>query len=76
MEHVKITLPAELKTRAEALAREEGFSLAELIRTLLENRLKAAKPTEQDPFFADHETFGGDVPSDLSANHDKYLYDE
>ena len=74
MEHVEITLPLELKTRAEALAREEGSSLADLIRALLEDKLAA--PAEQDPFFADHETFGGDVPSDLSANHDKYLYDE
>ncbi len=73
MEHIDITLPAELKTRAETLAREEGVSLEEFVRELLKARLQTAEP---DPFFADHETFDGDVPSDTAANHDKYLYDE
>ena len=72
MEHIDITLPAELKTRAEALAREEGVSLEKLVRELLELRLRTAK---RDPFFANHETFDGG-PSDLAENHDKYLYDE
>ena len=73
MEHIDVTLPAELKTRAETLAREKGVSLEEFVRELLKARLQTAEP---DPFFADHETFAGDVPSDLAANHDKYLYDE
>ena len=74
MEQVNITLPVELKTRAETLAREEGISLEELVIEILERKLKST--SERDPFFANHKTFDGDAPSDLAANHDKYLYDE
>ena len=76
MEPTKVTLPAELKARAETLAREKGVSLDELIRQSLQDKVGSVPSVEQDPFFDDHETFSGDVPSDLSANHDKYLYDE
>ena len=76
VEHVDITLPAELKTRAETLARAEGVSLEELIRQSLQDKLVNAPNSQPDPFFDYHETFDGDVPSDLAANHDKYLYDE
>ncbi len=74
MEHVNITLPLELKTRAETLAREEGVSLEELVRELLKARLQ--KPAERDPLFAQYRAFDGDAPSDLAENHDKYLYDD
>ena len=74
MEHVNITLPVELKTRAEALARDEGVSLEELVRGLLETRLR--KSAERDPLFAQYRAFDGDAPSDLAENHDKYLYDD
>ena len=75
MEHVSITLPLELKTRAETLAREKGVSLEEFVRGLLEERV-LLEPTERDPFFAKHKTFDGDAPSDFAENHDKYLYDD
>ena len=76
MEHFDITLPAELKTRAETLARAEGVSLEELIHQSLQDKLVNIPNSQPDPFFDGHETFDGDVPSDLAANHDKYLYDE
>ena len=48
-------LPEDLKHRAEQAAHSEGLSLAELIRTSLEERLQ--KPDERDPFFADESVF-------------------
>lgn len=75
MKRTTIMLPAELKHRAEWLAREKGTSLGELVRESLETKL-AQDGRERDPFFADAAVFTGDVPSDLSANHDEYLYGE
>ena len=74
VEHVDITLPAELKTRAEILAREEGVSLEELVRESLQMRLQKGN-TKRDPLFARYRAFDG-APSDLADNHDKYLYDD
>ena len=76
MEHVEITLSLELKSRAEALARQEGVSLEELFRELLDTRLKAYESAERDPLFARYRAFDGDAPTDLAENHDKYLYDD
>jgi predicted DNA-binding protein len=75
MKRTTIMLPPELKHRAEQLAREEGVSLAELIRESLEARL-SRQEVRHDPFFSDDAVFEGDVPADFSKNHDKYLYDE
>ena len=75
MEHLDITLPLELKTRAETLAREEGVSLEAFVRELLEERV-LLKPAERDPLFAKYKAFDGDAPADLAENHDKYLYDD
>ncbi len=36
----------------------------------------AAAKRKMDPLFADTAFYEGDVPPDLSLNHDKYLYDE
>jgi hypothetical protein len=32
--------------------------------------------TNIDPFFADKNCYTGETPSDLSLNHDQYLYEE
>lgn len=75
MKRTTVMLPPDLKHRAEYLAREEGISLAELVREALEARL--AQGLQRDPFFSDHNVFGGtDIPEDLAENHDKYLYDD
>ena len=75
MERLNIALPAELKTRAETLAREEGVSLEELVRESLQMRLQKQN-IERDALFARYRTFDGEAPSDLAENHDTYLYDD
>ena len=70
-------LPTPLKDRAERHARKQGVSLAELIRTSLEQTLKStSRPRSQDPFFSDKTVFDDDGPADLSENLDDYLYGE
>jgi hypothetical protein len=64
-------LPEDLKTEAENAARAQGISLGEMVRLSLRKNLDRNKV---DPFFSDTETYGGKVPSDLSKNHDNYLY--
>jgi hypothetical protein len=67
-------LPASLKSRAARQARNEGISLGELIRDSVEKRLGAKQTARQeDPLFADNETFKDSWPADVSGNHDKYL---
>ncbi len=71
-----VMLPSSLKNRAQASAFKKGISLGELIRESLENALLQAKNAPRtDPFFEDRHFFDGDVPTDLSANHDEYLHD-
>lgn len=57
------------------VAAKKGISVGQLIRGALESVLKEGndKPQE-DPFFDDVHFHKGAVPSDLSANHDEYLY--
>ena len=66
----------ETAQRVEQLVRE--------IMELADREMAPAAPSpapahrdrKDDPFFADKAVWMGPVPSDLSANHDKYLYDE
>jgi hypothetical protein len=72
-----IMLPSSLKNRAQAFAFKKGISVGELIRESLESMLHQAKSERQtDPFFDDTHFFVGDIPTDLSAKHDEYLYDD
>jgi hypothetical protein len=74
MKRTTIMLPEGLRRRAAIRARQRGISLGELIRDSLEAALPA--PTyDQDPLFEDV-LFDGPAPRDLSANHDKHLYEE
>lgn len=66
--------PEELKDRAERAARAKGVSFGALVRESLE--LYLAEKKKADPFFSDTRVFTGRTPPDLSAEHDKYLYDE
>jgi hypothetical protein len=50
-----------------------GISLGEFIRRSMQRALHTEP--EDDPLFADEIVFDGAVPSDLSENHDRYLYD-
>jgi len=71
-----VMLPSSLKNRAQSFASKRGMSVGELIRESLEQTLQQAKDKVcTDPFFSDTHFFTGDIPSDLSAKHDEYLYD-
>ena len=72
-----IMLPDELRRRAVLVAREEGISMGELIRrSLLESLREREAPAEEDPLFADGVVFAEEAPSDLAAEHDRYLYED
>lgn len=77
MHRTTILLPEDLKRRASKLARREGVSLAELIRSALEERLAARTSWANDPLWKALEPmdFLPDSPTDLAANHDAYLYE-
>ncbi len=69
-----VMLPSNLKNRAKRFAVKKGISVGELIRESLEEKLQQNKTssTKSDPFFDDVNFFSGDVPTDLSANHEEY----
>lgn len=73
MKRTTIMLPEELRRRAALRAKQRGISLGELIRLSLDGALPGAAYAE-DPLF-ENVIFDGDAPRDLSAKHDKYLYD-
>ncbi len=77
MKRTTVMLPADLRRRAFARARERGVSLGELIRESLDSALPAAAPARaDDPLFTDAAVFAGKAPRDLAAAHDRYLYGE
>jgi hypothetical protein len=76
MKRTTIMLPEDLRRRALLRAKQKGVSLGELIR----DSLSAALPgvtydALADPLFEDV-VFGGPGPADVSAKHDRYLYDD
>lgn len=77
MERTTIMLPPELKARAAKYSQLKGISLGQLIREALEKEVMGEGNMNQslDPFFSDREVYRGDAPSDLSAEHDRYLYE-
>ncbi len=77
MQRTTLVLPEPLKQRAVEQARSQGLSFGEFVRRALEAALENSGQLSgraQDPFWADQIAFGGSSPSDLSANHDGYLY--
>jgi len=75
MHRTTIMLPQELKFKATEQARSLGISLGELIRYSLESYLNRAYSAEgKDLFLSDIALSDADVPSDLSEEHDEYLY--
>lgn len=77
MHRTTILLPETLKRRASKLARREGVSLSELIRSALEEKLAARTSWANDSLWKALEPmdFPADSPTDLAANHDDYLYE-
>lgn len=72
MTRTAIMIPQNLKLRAEEYATHNNISFAEVIRESLAEKLDK---NARDPFFDDTEFYSGKTSTDLSINHDKYLYD-
>ena len=69
-------LPEDLRRRALLLAKQKGVSLGELVRDSLSAALPAVTyESLADPLFEDV-VFDGPGPADVSAKHDRYLYDD
>lgn len=76
MKRTTIMLPEELRHRAIRKARQRGVSLGEVIRESLEASLPSGTyEAASDPLF-ESVVFDGPAPRDLSAKHDRYLYDD
>ncbi len=71
-------LTQEMKVKALKYAAEKGITLEQLIQEAVKKLLNDSGKmnTRDDPFFSDKSVFTGDAPSDLSENHDVYLYEE
>jgi hypothetical protein len=76
MRRTTVSLPSELRERAEQAARAEGLSLSAFIEKTLTSVLSepGKKKRARDPLFADEAVFDGTVPKDTAVNHDRYLY--
>lgn len=75
MERTTVMLPPKLKLRAKRKAKAMGISFGELVRESLAAGLLAGNGgKKRDPFFGDCAVWQGKTPSDLSLNHDEYLY--
>ncbi len=73
MNRTTVMLPSSLKTKAQIFAHKEGVSLGELVREALKSKLSSVITT-QDPFFDDETYYECKISSDISINHDQYLY--
>jgi len=75
MRRTTVMLPDDLKDRAMRQAGSLGISLGEFIRDALV--LSLERPEEalgRDPLLADWAVSDADGPSDMAADHDRYLY--
>ena len=71
MVEVIVPFPEDLHGKATAAAQERGQSLDQFVRGCV---VSAISKRAEDPLFANISVFQGDAPSDLSQNHDEYLY--
>lgn len=76
MQRTTIMLPRDLKVLAANYSEKMGVSLGQLIRDCLRKELDRAgsNATLKDCFFEDKAVYQGNAPSDLSVEHDEYLY--
>jgi hypothetical protein len=74
-----IVMPPDLKERAVRKAREKKISFGEFIRQAVESYLTSpllgVGQKSGDPFLDNLVTFDDGGPTDMSVNHDKYLYE-
>jgi hypothetical protein len=73
MVNIVVPFPDDLRSQAEAAAREQGLSLDEFVRNCVSRSV--APNRASDPLFADTAVFTGEAPADLAQNHDHYLYE-
>ncbi len=75
-----ILLPDDLQRRAKNIAKKRGTTLSGLIRTQLERVVGESEASNrsraEDPLFSNWNPSDREIPTDLSSNHDKYLYGE
>lgn len=71
MHRTTILLPEDLYKAAGQEARAQGVSLGELIRRRLASMTRRESPGQT---FFTRSPWTGEAPSDLSLNHDHYLY--
>lgn len=72
MVNISVPFPEDLREKAETAARHCGLTFDEFVRRCVSTKVNQNRAT--DPLFADRQVFAGDAPSDLSENHDQYLY--
>ena len=73
MKRTTVLLPDDLKKKAEKFAHDQGVSFGEIVRESLVQYIKPKKDNS-DILFNDNALYTGNAPSDLSVNHDDYLY--
>ena len=74
MNRTTIMLPESLKAKAARIAAKRGMSLGELIREGLNQVCAKKDKEERSAFFEDKQVYSGKIPSDISSQHDNYLY--
>ena len=76
MKRTTIMLSEDLKILAAKHCKQRGISLGSLLREALKRQLEEAENNgqSQDSLFADQAVYQGEVPMDISSNHDAYLY--
>ena len=76
-ERTTVVLPAPLKQRAVARAKEQGISFGEFVRQAVEKMLalppRGNSRKTGDPFWDNLQAYDGG-PTDAAARHDDYLY--
>lgn len=73
MHRTTVLIPHDLKVKASQMAHAAGMSLGEFVRMSIE--LRCSTNTKVfDVFLDDRRCYEGEIPKDLSKNHDDYLY--
>ncbi|MAT71583.1 MAG: hypothetical protein CMJ58_18910 [Planctomycetaceae bacterium] len=72
MVQITFTVPEAVRDLAVNAARERGVSLDEFLCKCVATSVGYDRAS--DPLFAGLQVWEGDAPSDLSENHDDYLY--
>ena len=72
MNTTPISIPEDLANQLAHAAKSQGVSVEQFVSKSLDAAVRRLQP--RDPLFEDNAVFSDDVPEDLSADHDRYLY--